>query len=349
MTRKTIMLCPSGKSFEFNVRNINNGCYVEFVKSLNEKTKLGEQEKNILREIVNKWFSDREERLKNNLKLDENYPTAELQSIVLWLEGKKEKEEAINFELHLLPSESIQSEATAYITSSIIDKLMQEGCFPTYIKILETPLYQVLAIKVSTEQETLDSIDSLFKIYNKFTSKNDTKNNIVINATGGYKAICAFSAIYAQVHNLPCIYVFEGNTNNCIELPPLPIGYALGALDDEVSILKALKGKQWPGDFTKDHLPRWLSGLIEKNDKGTIKPSALADMLLKYYEENRFTAEAIGSGMLEQLTDEKLREYLKTCIQKNWSHLWIGDQIPETVEHSRRLYPLKQSVRSALP
>jgi hypothetical protein len=261
------------------------------------------------------------------------YPTAELQAITRWLHqiAPSSGSDYVCLHLYLLPSEDPSSWATARMTDLLLPKAQGRILGPN-VKIGPVDI-QPMPIRVKNEKEFNRSISDLFKKYDEI-GDNLEGSELVINATGGYKAICIFSSLYAQIKRLKFLYTFEELSNETLELPPLPIDYALESLDDEISLLKALKERQGlPNNIDISKLPPWLKNLFDFSEGGGLLP--LAEILLNHYREHRFSAEAIGSGMLDQL-DDNGRRYLEGLIRGSWSQLWLGDQIPETVEHSRR-------------
>jgi hypothetical protein len=337
------MACPVGTSLSGNVSRDSfwNPKLGNFWKDLTSQKDQNETITNIktkIKENVDTWLEGSGSNGEKKLMRGISYPTAELQSIICWLyklsDQMEPERDILCLELHLLPSEDPRSYLTAYMTKRVLITAQELNLLPDNIKINEPSIRQ-LTISVKDEAGFNNSISVLFKEYDEIRRKNSRPGaEMVINATGGYKAISMFSSIYAQINHLKFIYIFEENRDDALELPPLPVGYSLESLDDEISLLKGLKAHKGLLDKI-DHskLPSWLKNLFDFNKGGSMLP--LTEILLNHYNERRFTAEAIGSGMLDQL-DEDRREKLETLIRGPWSQLWLGDQIPETVEHSRR-------------
>jgi hypothetical protein len=155
---------------------------------------------------------------------------------------------------------------------------------------------------------------------------------------GGYKSMSAYASLYSLIYNIPSIYSFgESEKKETFELMPLPISCAIGAMDEEISLLKGLRDLEDPenrkGILDNKTLPRWVSGLFVDG-----QPSSLVDSLIEQYEKGRNQVTGSGKELLTRLktVDPDLGIYLERLIQTSWSELWMGDQIPETVEHSRR-------------
>jgi len=89
--------------------------------------------------------------------------------------------------------------------------------------------------------------------------------------------------------------------------------------------------------FLNTILPPQISGLFEiEKAKDKYILTTLGEILKeKYGEEKEGELTQYGRGyLLTEKTDETKREVLRKCIDC-WQYLWIGDRIPETVEHAR--------------
>jgi hypothetical protein len=333
-SRTIIMACPVGTSLS---SNISKEPWQELAKFLDKFLQNGQivdigQAAAYFGGAVESW-------VKTLPSLRTSFPTAELQSIVRWLLSDTFKqafgEKPLKIDLRLFPSKNSLSCATAYMTLCVLRELQSKKFWDENVTIcVKKP--EPLDIQVENAEVFDESIDRLFQKYDELRGNKEENGELMINVTGGYKAICAFSLIYAQLQNLRCVYSFEGNENTAaVELPLLPVSYSLEALDDEISMLKGLNSLESLSGMDMSTLPAWLRNLLPRKGK---KMSPMGTMLLKHYGARRGSAGAIGSGMLDQLgTDARgVRDYLENCIKTAWSQLWLGDQIPETVEHSRR-------------
>lgn len=269
--------------------------------------------------------------------------TAELQSSLRWL-VEQDKFAAVSFKL--FPSIHGSHGAcllNALVFKTYIDKIRTATIFPQNPNISTSII--PLDISVNTREDLYLSVDNLFNSFDdqiKDATRQQTKT--VINSTGGFKAISAFATLYAQIHRFPCFYLFESPDANVVELPPLPMSFALDALDDEMTLLKGIQTLTLTGDtlgLEQDNvfnsLPDWVRGMLIR-EGGKIKPLGIAHTLLKSHEETRNRVTGPGSTLLSFLEeqDPEMAEAFRQQINGPWSQLWMGDQIPETVEHSRR-------------
>lgn len=343
--KKMIMLCPVGTSLAGNIKN-----------NLSELLPAYQQVCGLINKEIDKhdmwddWSSWGEWRndlvdILNQYPQSIGEPTAELTSTINWLQ---QLPEPIDLEIYLFPSESEKSVANAFVTQYKLDNMFKSGSLHGVYSLIFRCNYVPVTV---TDKKSFDkSIDILFKNYNKILDDNP-KNDAVINATGGYKSISAYSVLYAQLRELPSIYNFEENRRTAFELLPLPISYALDALDEEMNMLRAIeKGEDKLKGFAKSHFRPWLRALVQQDEpEGMARekrqaPKALITMFLDHHTRQKARGGAYGSALLEVLRAKELQrgnaspyyDYLAQRISNEWSELWMGDQIPETVEHSRQ-------------
>lgn len=287
----------------------------------------------LLMKILNSSSLSGEEK-KALDKRDFRFPSAEVQTLYRWLRRILERDGEAAFErLHvlLLPSETAVSKLTALCDRIFLQKLVRL-CFKERIEKLvceegEKGDIRPVAIDVRDKESFNRSVVELYREFDECLEKKEDEEEVVICSTGGYKAISAFAAAYAQLHGLPCLYTFE-DSPEAYELMSMPLGYAYAALDEEINMLKALDRN--PEMMQAPSLPQWV------RDSGK-----MAGALIKSYDAMRKRPFGTGQALFERLRrcgDEgrKWAEYLENLLVCKWEHLWLGDQIPETVEHSRR-------------
>lgn len=261
------------------------------------------------------------------------FPTAESQTLIRWLSENalqykrndiEESERIESIHLVLLPSEDAKSRLTAAMTCAVLNCL--KSILGVQITMDKQGIRHPTKLDVATREVFLESVGALYKAFDQNIEPSYPDEEIVICATGGFKAMCAFAVLYSQVHSIPCLYSFENNAR-AFEVMNMPLGFAYAELDEEINILKALK--QNPA-MDISSLPRWVKDSRE-----------LAGALVDSYERARRRPYATGEALFERLREQgelgaAWADYLEELLATKWSNLWIGDQIPETVEHSRR-------------
>ncbi len=126
---------------------------------------------------------------------------------------------------------------------------------------------------------------------------NNKSENLVAIASGGFKTMSAVMMTYAIVNDIKAYYMYES--------------------DREPTELNAL-----PVEWDAQRLFMYAAS----KEKGNLL-RGIRENLLKFKEDISYREPAIR--LLKRWKD-----YLSERI-KIWSNLWIGDLIPETVEHSR--------------
>ena len=255
------------------------------------------------------------------------FPSAEAQTVLRWLSHavKSEAEEVDEVRVVMLPTETKESELTAHVGVVCLNNLK-----PLYGKIKvhcsrDSSGIIPLPIKVDTREEILPSISNLFSKLDKLVAEKNPGEEVIICSTGGYKAISGFAMVYAQLHSLPCLYSFE-KFSDAYELMSIPLGYAYSSLDEEINMLKAVHEN---AEVSRDSLPQWVKD-----------SQYMAGTLLKSYDEVREKPYGTGEEIFRRLRNcaggGEWADYLQELLTCRWAELWLGDQIPETVEHSRR-------------
>ena len=251
------------------------------------------------------------------------FPTGETQTIIRWLN----ENEISSLRVILLPSETEISKLNAHATCVCIEKL--KYLFPNTNIILSRKPDAIIPLQINVDerQEFLSSISRLFKVFDaQLEEAGKADEEVIICSTGGFKAVSAFAMMYAQINSLPCLYTFETSAN-AYEVMNIPLGYAYTALDEEINMLKAIQNM---ADFDVSILPQWVQDSKE-----------IAGTYLSSYKKAREKPYGTGEALFNRLRSygkegSDWADYLQDLLIHNWSQIWAGDQIPETVEHSRR-------------
>jgi len=181
---------------------------------------------------------------------------------------------------------------------------------------------------------------------------NNAKNQgseIILIPTGGYKAIIPYFVLMGILFKIPCRYIYE-DSDNVIELPPLPLHADLSRWTGLEAILESLEGKK-PSAIGTWSLPRkaGILGMIHNlliEENGSLKKSPLCDLLETRVQEDRRRSElqfkTLNSPLLHYLVkynngnpDNSLKNmFLK--IAEIGPNIWKGDRVPEMADHALR-------------
>ena len=254
------------------------------------------------------------------------FPTAEMQTIIRWLAENRKNKNVSRLRIVLLPSKTPVSELNAHAACVCINRLSR--IFPdTEIICSRQPDTIIpLEIDVNERDKFLLSISGLFNEFDRqIKSAARSHEEAVICATGSFKSVSGFAMMYAQINSIPCLYTFE-TSPKVFEVMSVPLGYAYASMDEEINMLKAIAKNS---SINTSAFPQWVRDSKE-----------LAESLLESYYKAREKPYGTGEYLFNKLRKckdgDKWADYLQSLLTHNWSHLWAGDQIPETVEHSRR-------------
>jgi hypothetical protein len=128
-----------------------------------------------------------------------------------------------------------------------------------------------------------------------------------------------------QREDVEVIYQHE-DAPDFVQIPPLPMAWDLKTLDEYRSLVRRESLPRQP--------PPRFRAFFQKEKDGEWKQNAFGKLMAEIYEKDRLRRFGYGARLLRWLPTREMREELDQKIAR-WEHIWIGDQIPETVEHSR--------------
>ena len=300
----------------------------------------------LMREINNLKEHDLRIMYDENFGTSYDFPTAETQTILRWLSAAMRDKDPGNWVecIHpiFLPSQDAPSKMTAHASCICLDRLkvLFKGTDLIYSRAEDGII--PLQIKVGNREDFLVSISELFNILDKQSKEaKDSNEEFIICSTGGFKAVSGFAMMYAQIHSIPCLYTFE-SSEQPYEVMSLPLGYAYASLDEEITMLKAIEKAQRENQGKEDDNPKFKA-FLSAFPKWIQDSKELAGELVRSYESARKKPYGVGEELFNRLRSsgkngegEAWAEYIENLLEQKWSQLWLGDQIPETVEHSRR-------------
>ena len=178
---------------------------------------------------------------------------------------------------------------------------------------------------------------------------NDAQPEFVLIPTGGYKAIIPYFVLVGILYKIPCRYIYE-DSDNVIELPPLPLHADLSRWTGLEAILESLEGKgsaaidQWSLSKDVRIIGMIHNLLIEEN--GSLKKSPLCNLLETRVQEDRRRSElqfkTLNSPLLHYLlkdnngNPDKSLQNMFLRIAEIGPNIWKGDRVPEMADHALR-------------
>lgn len=178
----------------------------------------------------------------------------------------------------------------------------------------------------------------LSRILERATSERNSGNidQICVVATGGYKPESIYMFVIGSLFGAEVYYLHERSMSN-LRMPVLPLDYDVTTWAEYKDILRVLDGQ--PADLAAgliDSLPEQLRRLFEKKESN-IRLNHFGRITAGFMEERLPALSRYGRGMLltDRIKEEDLRKRIESNVLENWRYLWLGDRIPETVEHAR--------------
>lgn len=230
-------------------------------------------------------------------------------------------------------------------------KALTENAFSEYgIIVHKRPMYY-----------TGDNIESLSKAFTEIWTILDKiredypEKEILIDVTGGQKYPGIMASLYCIFNNLPFFYIFEGEVS-LAKFPPVPASWDFGAIDEALAAFNSILVGNAVDSSERNHLkyseycslPETFRNLYTaSSNESNLTSSLPLHVIESKYRKARGLPFGYGEDFLRLLDDNKCteerkkltkayKEYLRKMIREVWSLQWIGDQIPETVEHSQR-------------
>ncbi len=224
-------------------------------------------------------------------------------------------------------------------------KALTENAFSEYgIDVRKRPMYY-----------TGDNIESLSRAFTEIWTILDRireeypNKEILIDVTGGQKYPGIMASLYCIFNNLPFFYIFEGEVS-LAKFPPVPASWDFGAIDEALAAFNSILIRNTTRSSERNHLkyseycslPETFRNLYTASSHENDLTSSLPlHVIESKYRKARGLPFGYGEDFLKLLDNdysctENYKNYLRKMIREVWSLQWIGDQIPETVEHSQR-------------
>jgi len=264
------------------------------------------------------------------------YPSAEIQTLALFF---KDNSELMMCPKHiiLIPVKGTESVACATLLKSILSNANTASC------ILGSPAkVDMEEFKVTLDDDHRFSIEvaGLIAKIRDFADYYQRKEigceRVVICISAGYKVLIPYLSLLGFIDGHEVIYAHR-SSNSVITIPQLPFNWDLRTLD-EYRILLMTDDVPASVYYT---LPRRIKSFYEpksqkKQEEWFFGKSAYGKMISQDYLEERRSRFGWGETLLSYFSDENARKKIQGLIVGEWEYLWLGDQIPETVEHTRR-------------
>jgi len=187
--------------------------------------------------------------------------------------------------------------------------------------------------------------------------------NIVINATGGYKAQISFAGMIGQAFTIPVYYLFE-KFSKVIELPPQPVSLDLSLWLNHYSIFEELENKQQlPKEQVLDDLKdiplEAMLDEVELDDVGYVALSAMGQLFhercrLEFAKQETTllglvpTTDLAPSKKTTKLRDDHGKDLLQAFATKLCESPYVQGIINSLPFNPKVTYPIKRAEAGGL-
>ncbi len=287
---------------------------------------------------IKEELKKRKERDIFEYKNDPDRFPAEISSLLLfWKEEVIQlsstnivRKDSFNYKIKLLRSDTPQSDFCARVIQGYFNKKIDNNF------IRDDDLIKIVSLS-ENGAEFNKGLKNLLENVNSLVSSNNY-DEIIFNITTGFKGVIPYLTLAGMCYeNVRIIYLYE-TSHAIVTIPKLPIGFDVIGWNDNRAFIYTLKDvKGIYSEIKQLPMSGGFKNLFEIKDS---KPSlsSFGDFLSGEYEKRKKekALSEFGRGyiLVDLINNRKKREKLKKWI--NNSHLiWYGDNIPETVDHSR--------------
>ncbi|BBJ28681.1 hypothetical protein [Athalassotoga saccharophila] len=207
--------------------------------------------------------------------------------------------------------------------------------------------YSPINYDSSSQDSAYKSLREIFDVISKVADDNKDGRNTLIDLTGGQKYPGIELAIYSLFNKKAFYYKQKNEITDGIseqkmvqlKFPPLPIGWNNETIDDYSPYFDLISSKVQNGEIINYNifviLPEFLKELFSISPEGQLITVPILNEIKANYDNARKLPFGHGKNFIDLIRDDKMINFVNEKIPI-WSLRWIGDLIPETVEHSQR-------------
>ncbi len=203
-----------------------------------------------------------------------------------------------------------------------------------FLKVILREVFNIKSVDYTVIEDIENNNNNFNVVWNTLECVDLKYNYCLIDAAAGFRHIGIICSIYAMF-NKKSYYCKINGLKEIIEFPAFGFDWDHSFLDGFSSIMKSkniFEGMEEDDYFI---LPDVISNIYNKSDDKIISFYPVKKMI-EQYDKKREIPFGFGERLLNFISDLRLRNYVEDGIKKKWTSLWLGDLIPETVEHSQR-------------
>ncbi len=244
--------------------------------------------------------------------------SAEMTSIL------KLKEEFGDIEVYLIATDTIESIVICEVIKEALDNkdiIVHFNMKQDIINDLQVKNYRKFKNGLS------NLINRLYKISSNYY------DNLILNITGGYKAVVPYLTIFGQVNSIPLYYIFE-NSNSLISIPKIPLSIDEGLFDkywkefEELTKDEIIEKSSLHYSFLTDmeSLFEIDNELVALNPLGTILWRRYREKFFIFYAQKEVLEEIEKQNDIQRILETKFwQETRESKTERKDGHLVYDD------------------------
>jgi len=299
-----------------------------------------------LKEVNPEYFL--ELRAKGEIKHPaQDMLSAELASLgMLYMVEKENGSKQSRDKILLIASDS---DAGVFCACMVRQVLLSNSFFQTRVSFVE--ILRVEGLSMGEDQDTKTQLqpsprEGISKLASELIEiMQREKNLILINITGGYKSPLPYLVLLGLCTAQAEIFYLYELSPKIIWMPKLPISFDLLTWRDLRGYLLSIPHmEEVPIGWLEEAIGEFrnlfeIAGeqVYPQPQMAKLRLNPVGKAFVRYYRQKKagdITQFGRGYLLTDHIQNEKKRLALRQCIDR-WQYISIGDQIPETVEHSR--------------
>jgi CRISPR/Cas system-associated protein Csm6 len=242
--------------------------------------------------------------------------SAEIKSICAIANGQPAK-------VYLLCTDTFMSEYCGQQMKNALDGQNKLTFIGKPLRIEKLNLEDADAFQNAGFEYLIGKIDEIYSEEGLDEIRKRNKIEIILNISGGYKALIPFLTIYAQIKNLPISYIYE-SSDTLINIPPLPISFDWAIIEGVRPYLKL--------------------GKIDLNNFGKKQQVVIRelakDFFIREIEKNKFTITTLGKLLVEEFHSSNIRNnVLGSFIEYKYFEYFIRNGYETTIGNKKYELP----------
>ncbi len=167
-----------------------------------------------------------------------------------------------------------------YCCALAVQKYLLKYWQGVQVEVKQIEGLQVTDVKLFRTKGVVEFVKDVLEIINKYG-----KDSVILNPTGGFKALVPYTVLIGMLKEVTCRYIFE-QSSSLIELPPFPVEFSqfhfekYQPLFEEIDKESYISVSAWE-QKVPHHDRRFMHALFEFEDNTTVTLSAIGFMFVE--------------------------------------------------------------------